>query len=952
VDPAGGPSVDFLVLGPVSAVREGEVLPLGGPRQRALLALLLLQPGRVISTDRLIDEIWAGEPPRGAERTLRSYVSRLRAALGDTPRITGTAAGYALAVVPDQIDAGRFERLVLEAEAALGRRKHGRARELVSEALALWRGQPYAELAADGALRVEAERLQELHLRASELRLEAMLAHGEATSLIDELETLVREHPFRERLWQFLMLALYRADRQADALAAYARARKQLVGNLGLDPGEDLQRLQQQILRHEVPPASPPGARHNLPAPLTGFIGRDAELAELARAVTDHRLVTLTGIGGVGKTRLALEAARRQVSAFSDGVVFVDLSALVDEALVAGQVSGAMDVREQPGAMPTDALVAHLRDRELLLVLDNCEHLVGACAGLADAILTRCDRVRILATSRELLGVPGEIDVAVQPLGLPAADASAEVVRATDSVGLFISRAREARQSLVDDDAAARRAAEICRDLDGLPLAIELAAARARTLSLDEIAQRVRERFKFLVSWRRLAAARHRTLRGAIDWSYDLLSPAEQDLLVGLSVFAGGCTLEAAAAICLDGDEDATLGLLDRLAASSLVNPVHGASETRYRLLETVRQYAAERLEARGDADVVRRRHATHYRSMLDAAWAPIRLDKTAAWTERLTAELDNLRVALGWARDTGDADELLRLAEGLWYFWWVHGDLAEGREWLALALERATGADPVLHSRALNGAARLAWAATDFEAGIQLATQAWAALPKDAGALDKGIVLQTLGVIATAREDRPAARDWLEQARRQFESLRADDPWRRDRLAGVIVVLGSIDFFDGDYAGATSRYREALADCVARDDRDGIALCELYLGHVALLEGRLGEAAALLRSALRHYGALGWLQYATECLELIAYGAQDSGRPEEAVRLVGAADTLRDRTGSRAALQLARHRDRRLPQLRATLGEAAYASVIAAGRALADRDAFAEADRIATEIA
>jgi tetratricopeptide (TPR) repeat protein len=361
-------------------------------------------------------------------------------------------------------------------------------------------------------------------------------------------------------------------------------------------------------------------------------------------------------------------------------------------------------------------------------------------------------------------------------------------------------------------------------------------------------------------------------------------------------------------------------------------------------MLETVRDYAAEQLEATGGAQAFRRHHARHFRHLLEEAWAPIRLSQTEEWTRRLVAEQDNLRAALRWSAETGESEELLRLAEGLWYFWWIHGDVSEGRAWLQLALDRGGGAEPLLHARALGGAARLAWAATDFETAIRLAEEAYAALPPDAAALDRGSALQTLGVISTARNDLPAARSWLEQAGAAFESLPPDDPWRRDRLAGVHVVLGSVHFFEGNYEGAIERYREALEDCVARADLDGIALCELYIGHADLLEGRIEEALGLVRSSLRHYHRLGWPQYVAEALELVAYALLRQGHMATSARLYGAADAIREQSNNAATHAMAEHRAEALPALRAGLGEARLEDELKTGRTMSGDEVLAAA--------
>ena len=531
---------------------------------------------------------------------MRAYVSKLRASIGPNAPITSSPAGYALDVPADGLDAIRFERLAIEGRDALDRGATRRGAERLRAALDLWRGEPFAGLADEATLRREADRLEEIRLSALEERIDADLAFGRAAQLVDELESLVVVNPYRERLWRQLMLALYRSERQADALATYQRARSLLAEELGIEPGEELQALERSILRHDVPAAAPVEERHNLPTPISSFIGREAELADIDRLLDEARLVVLTGVGGVGKTRLALEAAARALPGSPDGVFLVDLAALSEPSLVARQAAAALDIREPPDEPLDTHLATRLRDAELLLVLDNCEHLRAACANLASVLLAACPGIRVLATSRETLGVPGEVDYPVQPLALPRPDADPTELQSSEAVRLFLTRAREAHPSRADDPASLAIAARICRDLDGLPLAIELAAARAKALSFDEIATRLSDRFQFLVSWRRLSAARHRTLRAAMDWSYELLSDDEQALLDQLSVFAGGFSVTTAATICLDGDEDRAVDLIGRLVDASLVVAEERAGRMRYRLLETVRQYADEQLDGAG----------------------------------------------------------------------------------------------------------------------------------------------------------------------------------------------------------------------------------------------------------------------------------------------------------------------------------------------------------------
>src|SRR5579875_2526796 len=488
-------SFEIRLLGPLRVVRDGDEIAVGGRRQRALLALLALAGGRPVSRERLAEELWHGRPPAGVETTLRSYVSRLRSTLGDSASIRGHGGAYSLEVPPEAVDSVRFERLVEEGREALARGAHPRAARRLREALSLWRGAALADVAADGPglLRLEADRLQELRLVAVELRIEAELGLGSSESLVAEAEALVRRHPYRERLWRLLMLALYRAGRQAEALAAYRRARSVLDEQLGLEPSEQLRELEQAILRQEVPPARPPELQHNLPAPLTSFVGRVRELAEVERLLEEGRLVTLTGVGGVGKTRLALETAARLLPELADGVFWCDLGAISEPSLVTRAVARVFDVREQAAPDLLERLALRLREAEVLLLLDNCEHLRDACAELAQTLLRGCPRLRILATSRTALGAGGECDYPVPPLAVAA---PAEDPRSSEAVSLFLARARAARPRLLADEAALAAAARICAELDGLPLAIELAAARAKALSFQEIEARLADRFR------------------------------------------------------------------------------------------------------------------------------------------------------------------------------------------------------------------------------------------------------------------------------------------------------------------------------------------------------------------------------------------------------------------------------------------------------------------------
>jgi len=694
-----GRELEVRLLGPVGATRCGREIALGGPKQRAVLALLLLEKGRAVPTERLVEDVWRGEPPSGAAKTLRSYVSRLRGLLEPEVQVAARGGGYVLTVDSGRVDIDQFERLAAAGHAALGNADPAAATSRFAEALELWQGRALADVCDIDALALESARLDELRLTAIEGRIEADIELGRHARVTGELERLVAEHPVRERLWRLLVLALYRHERQADALAAYRRARDTLAAELGLEPGEELRRLEQAVLRQEVPEARRP-SRHNLPAPLTSFLGREQDLAKLERLLDEARLITLTGPGGAGKTRLAVEAATGVVDRFPDGVWLAELAGIADPDLVPAQVMAALGVRQE-GDMPvTEALRYRLRPAELLLLLDNCEHVLDACAELAGSLLRVSPGLRVLATSRESLGLPGEVTYQVRPLAVPPEHSEGAVATAP-AVQLFLDRASAARGGAPAEADLVAVAGRICRRLDGLPLAIELAAARMGTLSATEIEAHLSDLFRFLTYRRPVGDPRHQALQAAMDWSYELLSPEERGALHELSVFAGGFGLAQVAEVCARGDEAAALDLIDKLASKSLLTTETSDEVTRYRLLETVRQYAADLLAAAGGTHAARKRHALTF----------LHLAERERGLAALSREHDNFRAALEWSLARG-GQAGPRLAHALGDFWLVRGLLAEGRNWLERAL-----AQPLADEGLRAGLLRLL-GATLFEAG------------------------------------------------------------------------------------------------------------------------------------------------------------------------------------------------------------------------------------------
>ncbi|MGC4866793.1 BTAD domain-containing putative transcriptional regulator [Micromonospora sp. DT53] len=665
----------FRILGPTQVVlADGREVPVGGLRLRALLALLLLDAGRVVSAERLIDGLYGEHPPRGGANALQSQVSRLRQALSAEPDpVEFHPAGYRLAVDPGDVDAYRFERLAEAGRRALVDGDWPRAAAVLREALGLWRGPALADAIGAAGAPAQAARLDELRLAATEDRIEADLALGAPGALIAELRELVVAHPLRERLRGQLMRALAALDRSAEALAEFEDARRTLAEQLGVDPSAELAAVHLAVLRGEERLSAEPA----LPSQLTTFVGREEELKRVGELLGERRLVTLTGPGGAGKTRLAIEAAGRV-----DGEVrLVELAGLADGSDVPQAVLSALGLRDaglrapaEPGRQTTDRLVEALAERRLLLVLDNCEHVLVDAARLAARLLSACPALRVLATSREPLGLAGEALCPLSGLTLPPLGAS--VLDADDyaAVGLFAQRAVDVAPDFTVTPANVEMVLRICRSLDGLPLAIELAAARLRALSVAEVAARLDDRFRLLSTGSRAVSPRHRTLRAVVEWSWDLLDDAERTVARRLTVFAGGATLEAAGEVCgLPTSEfvDAFTGLVDK----SFVEMTGG----RYRMLETVRAFCAERLAEAGEADRLRRAHTAYF---LEFAWTAsdhLRCAEQLHWLRRLDAERDNLHAALRRATAAGDASDAAGMVAALSFYWWLRGMRGEG---------------------------------------------------------------------------------------------------------------------------------------------------------------------------------------------------------------------------------------------------------------------------------
>ena len=697
--------MEVKLFGEFEVARTGVPIQVRGGKQRALLALLALNRGAPVSADQLIDQLWDDGQAAKPANALQAQIGQLRRTLGASSIIT-SEAGYALAVGPEEIDVVRFEQLVARGRKLIveGDREQGSA--VLGEALELRRGEPLAEFAYAEFARSERAHLEELTVVAIEARAEADLAQGHHGELVDQLEALCHQHPLRERVWELRMLALYGAGRQAEALRAYTEIRDHLVEELGIEPGPALRDLEARILvqdpslrvleRQTPRAAAAPTLAGNLLEGLSSFVGRDLELEHLSEAVRSSRLVTLIGPGGVGKTRLATEMAARLRDHHPGGAWFVDLAGVTDPDGVAPVAAATLGAAGStvPGSHPpettTEHIVRHLAGRSLVVVLDNCEHVIDQAAILVHTLVAAVPGLRMIATSREPLSVPGERVIPIHGLAPSVA------------VELFVERVCAVLPGFESGGTTGDVIEGICRQLDGLPLAIELAAARLRVLPLSTLAQRLDDRFAVLTRGVRTALPRQQTLRAVVDWSYDLLFDDEQQLFDRLSVFVGGCELDAVEAVCADDEvprEDA-LDVMSRLVDKSLVT-APAAGETRFTQLQTLWQYGRGRLDESGEADTVRARHAAYYRRMASNANEGLRGASAPAWRACLTPELANLKAALDWHLATGNADAALSMASGMAWLWFINSDFSEGARWLASALGAEGKRHPELQATA-----------------------------------------------------------------------------------------------------------------------------------------------------------------------------------------------------------------------------------------------------------
>ena len=678
--------MDVAVLGPLRVRVAGDFTALAAPKQRLIFGVLLDQAGRIVSGDRLLDDVWSGQPPQGGLKSLRYHVSKLRDVLvpgrvhGDEGPIHTVGSGYQLVVEPDEIDANRFERLASDGAHLVANQRWEEARRVLGEALSLWRGDALHDFRYEEFAQAPIARLEELRLVCLEHLIDARLGLGDDVDLVGELNELTIRHPLRERLWAQSMIALYGAGRQAEAARTYETACVVLGEELGVEPNPALQHLHQQVIDQSLPFRPKDERATALPHRTSSFVGRTSELEDVAHLVGSRRLVTVVGPGGVGKTSVAIEAARIGHPAM-EGLSFVDLAVITQSSDVVPHIARACGVVAATGRATLEDTIEHLGRGSHLLVIDNCEHVAPAVTSAITALLRSCRNVSVLATSRQPLHISGEHIYPVDPLPSDEHDGYD-----SDAVRLFVDRAAAASGQFTVDEQNRAVIVEICRRLDGLPLALELAAARLRVLSVVELHARLDRRFELLVD-DHPSDERHRTLLDMVTWSHELLSREAQTLLRRLSVFRGRFDLEAAVGVFTDDSRNGdVLDLVNQLVETSFLTKSN-EPDGGFTMLETIREFASQQLEHSGESADVLERHARHFAGR--AALRPmVGSRQELTHMRRWHADVENHTAALDWSIQHGDPDLTIRLAGGLALHWYTAARGDEALRWLLAALD------------------------------------------------------------------------------------------------------------------------------------------------------------------------------------------------------------------------------------------------------------------------
>jgi predicted ATPase/DNA-binding SARP family transcriptional activator len=906
-----------------------------------LVKLLALTPEHRLHRDQAMDKLWPDLPPRAAANNLYQalHVARRTLGPGASPPRYLQLRGERILLNPEGriwVDVIAFERA-----AALARRS--REASAYESALDIYAGEllptdRYEDWADD----------RRRELRDVYLALLVEVGHlyekdGKLQLAIEALSRVVAVEPTHEEAHVGLMRLYAAAGRRFDALRQHERLREVLDKELGIEPGPGSRRVLAEIVAGHSPVGDTPrpevragSGPNNIPASLTSFVGRRHERSEVEGLLRSARLLTLTGIGGCGKTRLALEVAGGLASAYPDGVRLVELAPLSEAALVPQAVADALGVREEPGRKVEATLVDAAAGKRMLILLDNCEHLVDAAASLAETLLAACPELRILATSRELLGARGEVVFTVAPFPGPALGCTVEELECHDAARLFVERARSRDPGFALTPTNARAVAEICSRLDGIPLAIELAAARVG-LSVTEVSARLDDSLGFLTTGARTATPRQRTLRGALDWSHDLLTVPERKLFRRLSVFAGGWTLDAVEAVTSDGgiERGRVPALFGALADKSLVAAAQApGAGARFRLLEPVRQYAREELEGAGEEGALRRRHALYYLELAEEAGPRLLGPDQVSWMERLEADHDNLRAVLAWALEVGETGIGQRLGASLGEFWRVRGHLQEGRRWLEATLAADEGPSPA-RARVLAHAAQMAWERGDFERSVTLGGECLELSRQLEDPAGVAFALFNLGSVALFRRE-------YAQSARLFEEAAA--LWRglgdTVNLARTLHALGLIAAARHDFDRARALHEESLALARRTDDGMGVSLT-LGLGALAALGHRdHALARTLIGEGLEQAGRVGHAHALAFHLHLAAALAGARGNASRSARLWGAAEALREEIGVPFTPVEQHHFGPYILAARERIGEAAWQSAWAAGRSMTSQEA------------
>ena len=899
----------FRVLGPLEVETGTGAVPLAGQRSRALLTALLVEPNTVVPVYRLVELLWGEEQPDSPANALQQVVARLRARLGPLgAAIVTRPPGYALVVDETAVDAHLFEAAYRAARATWSSDPR-RAGALLDDALRWWRGPAFGEF-ADGLAGAAAARLEELRLAALEDRSALFLQSGAVTEALTTAREVMSREPLRERPVELVMRALHADGRAGEALEVFRRYRETLADELGLDPGPELRDLEVQILQDDLgaprtqrPPPSPSAAAvpSNLPAPLTSFVGRETELAEAARLLATTRLLTITGPGGTGKTRLALEVAA--TVADGEDAAFVDLAPVTEPALVVPTIAATLAIREEGWERPVQlALEEELRRRRLVLLLDNFEQVLDA-ATVVTRLLATAPGLTVLVTSRAPLRVRGEQVLPLAPLRLTdPATAPLEDLSRVEAVALFAERAAAAAPRFVLTEENARAVAELVARLDGLPLAIELAASRSAVLDPAAMLQRV-ERRRPLPTGPRDLPARQQTLHATIGWSYDLLPDTERVLFRRLAVLAGGFTPESAAAVCADDAGVDVVPGLGVLADHGLVVPVPTeAGGVRFGMLQTIREFGLDRLDAEDDRAAVERRHAQRFLRLAEDAEAGFRGPALFPSIVALETEHENLRAALRWSIEHDHADVGLRIVGALWRFWHLGGHLSEGRRWTAAVLDLPSAAGPtVARARALAAAGGLAYWQGDVPA-VRAAYEEALAISRALGD-DRSLAEGTYdlafadGLVPT----RARSRELFAQSRRMFEQLGdavgvADTQWALAMMAGL----------GGDYVTARSLAEESVRAHRELGDAFGLVDALAELGRAARGLEEFDTARSCFLEALEGVAAVGYRTAMAIMIDNLAAVEDRRGNHLRAVRLAGAADGLKEAAGGQVPPEFA----------------------------------------------